>query len=159
MDAASSTIVGAVLTTTEAGDASQVGPLLAQTHGPITTVLADGAYDGEPIYQTIAQHDPGAVVIIPPRATAVPSNQAETAPTPRDRHLQRIAANGRMSWQRETGYGRRSKGETAMARYKGILGDRLHARTLPAQQAEAMIGVTALNRMLETGRPVSVRKA
>ncbi|MBK4723158.1 transposase [Azospirillum sp. YIM DDC1] len=73
MDAASSTIVGAVLTTTEAGDASQVGPLLAQTHGPITTVLADGAYDGEPIYQTIAQHDPGAVVIIPPRATAGPA--------------------------------------------------------------------------------------
>nr|WP_247891333.1 transposase [Azospirillum aestuarii] len=73
VDAASSTIVGAVLTTTEAGDASQVGPLLAQTHGPITTVLADGAYDGEPIYQTIAQHDPGAVVIIPPRATAGPA--------------------------------------------------------------------------------------
>ncbi|MGR0188958.1 transposase [Azospirillum aestuarii] len=80
VDAASSTIVGAVLTTTEAGDASQVGPALEQTTGPITTVLANGAYDGEPIYQTIAQHDPGAVVIIPPCATSVPSNQAEPPP-------------------------------------------------------------------------------
>lgn len=118
-----------------------------------------GSYDGEPIYQTIAQRDPGAVVVIPPRATAVPSNQAATAPTQRDRHLQRIAETGRMGWQRETQYGRRSKGETAMARYKGILGDRLHARTLPAQQAEVMVGVTALNRMLKTGCPISVRKA
>jgi hypothetical protein len=64
-----------------------------------------------------------------------------------------------MGWQRQTEYGRRSKGETAMARYKGILGDRLHARTLPAQQAEAMIGITALNRMLDAARPASVRKA
>ncbi len=159
VDATSSTIIGAVLTTTEAGDASQVGPLLEQTTGPITTVLADGAYDGEPIYQTIAQHDPGVVVIIPPRATAVPSNQTETALTQRDRHIQRSPETGRMGWQCETKYGRRSKGETAMARYKGILGGHLHARTLPAQQAEAMIGVSALNRMLDAGRPVPVRTA
>lgn len=159
VDATSSTIVGAVLTTTETGDASQVGRLLEQTSGPITTVLADGAYDGEPIYQTIAQRDPGAAVVIPPRTTAVPGATADTVPTQRDRHLLRIAETGRMGWQRETNYGRRSKGETAMARYRGILGDRLHARSLPAQQAEAIIGVMALNRMLDAGRPTSVRSA
>ena len=156
VDATSSAIVGAVLTTTKAGDASQVGPLLEQTRGPITTVLADGAY-GEPIYQTIAQRDPGAMVVIPPRTTAVPSATADIVPPQRGRHLQRIVDAGRMGWQAETKYGRRSKGETAMARYKGILGDRLHARSLSAQQAEAMIGVTALNRMLEAGRSASVR--
>jgi len=158
VDATSSTIIGAVLTTTEAGDASPVGPLLEQTHGPVTTVLADGADDGEPIYQTIAPRDPGVVVVIPPRAIAVPSDTAANSPTQRDRHIQRIAETGRMGWQRKVKCGRRSKGETAMARDKGILGDRLHARTLPAQQAEAMIGVAALNRLLEAGRPVSVRK-
>ncbi len=98
-------------------------------------------------------------MIIPPRATAVPSDLAEAAPTQRDRHIERIAEIGRMGWQAETAYGRRSKGETAMARYKGILGDRLHARSLSAQQAEAIIGVTALNRMLDAGRPISGRKA
>ena len=103
VDATSSTIVGAVLTATEAGDASQVGPLLEQTSGPIATVLADGAYDGEPIDQTVAQHDPGAVGIIPPRATAVPSDTAATAPSQRDRHIQQIAERGRMAWQRESG--------------------------------------------------------
>ncbi|MCW2239289.1 hypothetical protein M2351_003919 [Azospirillum canadense] len=159
VDAAANTIVAATLTTTSDGDASQVGPLLDQTSGPINTVMADGAYDGEPIYQTIAARDAGARVVIPPRATAVASDAAKTAPTQRDRHIQTIAERGRLGWQRETGYGKRSKAETAMARYKRILGGQLHARTLPGQQAEAAIGVTILNRMSDQARPNSVRIA
>jgi len=96
-------------------------------------------------------------VIIAPRATAVPSDMAETAPTQRDRPIQRIAATGRRGWQRQTRYGRRSKGETATARYKGILGGRRHARNRSAQPAEAMIDASALNRMRDSGRPASVR--
>ena len=46
-----------------------------------------------------------------------------------------------------------------MARYKGILGDHLHARKLSGQQTEAALGVAVLNRMIETGRPESVRIA
>ena len=93
------------------------------------------------------------------RSTLSREAQAEPPPTQRDRHIQRIAETGRMEWQRETKYGHRSKEETAMARYKGILGGHLHARTPPAQQAEAMIGVSDLNRMLDAGRPVPVRTA
>ena len=53
-----------------------------------------------------------------------------------------------------------SKGtQTAMARYKRILGDHLHARKLPAQRAEAAVGVAVLNRMIYAGRPDSVRIA
>lgn len=140
VDAATNTIVAATLTTTRAGDASQVGPLLEQTSGVIDTAMADGAYDGEPIYQTIAARDAGARVVIPPRATAVLRNAAETAPTQRDRHIQSLADQGRLGWQKPTGYGQRAKAETAMARYKRILGGQLHARTLPGQQAEADIG-------------------
>ena len=159
MDAATNTIVAATLTTTRAGDASQVGPLLEQTSGVIDTAMADGAYDGEPIYQTIAARDAGARVVIPPRATAVLRNAAETAPTQRDRHIQSLADQGRLGWQKPTGYGQRAKAETAMARYKRILGGQLQARTLPGQQAEAAIGVTILNRMIDQARPNSVRSA
>jgi hypothetical protein len=49
--------------------------------------------------------------------------------------------------------------ETAMLRYKRILGDHLHARKLSGQQAEAAIGDAVLNRMIEAGRPNSVRIA
>lgn len=87
------------------------------------------------------------------------SDAAETAPTQRDRHIQTIAERGRLGWQRQTEYGKRSKAETAMARYKRILGGQLRARTLLGQQAEAAIGVTVLNRMSDQARPNSVRSA
>jgi len=157
VDVATNTIVAATLTTSSEGDAGQVGPLLDQTEGPIDTVMADGAYDGEPTYQTVARHDSTTTVVIPPRSTAVPG--ATTEPTQRDGHIQCLADKGRLGWQRETDYGKRSMAETAMARYKRILGDHLHARELPGQQAEAAIGVAVLNRMIDAGRPISVRVA
>ncbi|CAO3358484.1 Mobile element protein [Azospirillum melinis] len=101
-------VLASALTSAAQGNASLVGPLFDQITRPIGTVLADGAYDGEPVYRSIAAHSPEAGVIIPPRATAVPSDTAESAPTQRDRHIQRIAQCGRLSWQRAVGYGRRS---------------------------------------------------
>src|SRR5918995_1096234 len=83
-------ILASELTTTDEGDASLVGPLLDQIDSPISAVFADGAYDGEPIYRSVAAHTPDAAVIIPPRSTAVPSDTAETAPTQRDRHIEMI---------------------------------------------------------------------
>jgi hypothetical protein len=54
-------------------------------------------------------------VIVPPRATAVLSQTAQTDPTQRDRHLQCIAEKGRMGWQKASGYNRRAKAETAVS--------------------------------------------
>jgi hypothetical protein len=47
--------------------------------------------------------------------------------------------------------------ETAMYRYKTIIGRRLHARTLPNQRTEAKIACNVLNRMTSLGMPISVR--
>lgn len=77
----------------------------------------------------------------------MPRSSAE--PSQRDRHIQSIAEKGRPGWQWETGYGKGSIAETAMARYKRILGDHLHARKLPGQQAETALGVAILNRMID----------
>jgi exopolysaccharide biosynthesis predicted pyruvyltransferase EpsI len=68
-----------------------------------------------------------------------------------------IAERGRISWQRSSGYNRRSLVETAMFRYKAIIGRRLHARILSAQRTEATIGCNLLNRMTGLGMPVSAR--
>ena len=152
-------ILASELTTTEDGDASQVGPLLDQISGPIASVTADGAYDGDPVYRIIAQRDPAAAVIIPPRSTAVPSDTAETAPTQRDQHLQMIQERGRRGWQKAVNYGRRSLGEVAMMRYKTLIGRRLHARTLPTQKTEAAAGCKVINVMTHLGMPVSQRIA
>ncbi|TCR78711.1 hypothetical protein EV561_11785 [Rhizobium sp. BK376] len=62
-----------------------------------------------------------------------------------------------MKWQATTGYGKRSLVETAIGRYKSIIGHRLRARSFGAQQTEVAIGCAALNRMLACARPNSVR--
>ena len=68
-----------------------------------------------------------AAVVVPPRATAVPSETAESEPTQRDRHLQLIAEKGRMGWQKASGYHRRARAEAAIGRWKQVIGDRLRA--------------------------------
>jgi hypothetical protein len=107
--------------------------------------------------QTIADHqpDPPPSVIIPPRISAVLGTEDADAARPRDCHIRPIRERGRTAWQRETGYGRRSPAEIAVGRYKTIVGPKLRARSLPAQQGEAAIAVTVLNRMI---RPPSRRR-
>ena len=46
-------ILASELTTSDEGDASQVGPLLGQIPGLMASVTDDGAYDGEPIYRMV----------------------------------------------------------------------------------------------------------
>jgi transposase len=150
-------ILASELTTTEDGDASLVGPLLEQIQAEISAVLADGAYDGEPVYRAVAAHSPDAMVIIPPRSTAVLSDTAETAPTHRDRHIRTIAEKGRLGWQRAVGYGKRSLVEVAMLRYKVLIGRGLRARTPPTQKTEAAAGCKVMNIMTGLGMPVSRR--
>jgi hypothetical protein len=161
VDADTGEIVACVLTDNGADDAGEVPALLGQVEGEIASVTADGAYDGEPVYHaaTSRQPDRPPDVVIPPRSSAVASTEDAGAQSQRDRHIQLIAEKGRMAWQRATGYGRRSHAETAVGRYKAIIGPRLRARSLPAQQGEAAIAVEVLNRMLRVAKPVSVRAA
>ena len=130
--------------------------MLDQVDAEIASVTADGAYDGEVAYDAVANRHPDAEIIIPPRATAVP-NQTTAMVTQRDRHITTIEKLGRMGWQRRSGYNRRSLVETAVYRYKTIIGRRLQARTLPTQRTEAKIGCNVLNRMTSIGMPASAR--
>src|SRR3954451_15292437 len=86
-DADTSRIVASVLTDRDADDGSQVGPLLDRIEGTVASFTGDGAYDRDDIYAELAARHPAAAVIVPPRANAVPSAAAESAPTQRDRHL------------------------------------------------------------------------
>lgn len=156
LDADSGDIIAHVMTDQEVGDASQVGPLLDQIDTPIGQFTADGAYDGEPIYGAVTNHSPDAAVVIPPRANAVERKDTDTS-SQRARHIAAINADGRMKWQAATGYGKRSLVETAIGRYKSIIGRRLRARSFAAQQTEVAIGCAVLNRMLACARPKSVR--
>lgn len=63
-----------------------------------------------------------------------------------------------IGWQRATGYGKRNHVETAMNRYKHLVGPKLRARTRPGQGGEAALAIQALNRMTRAAKPMSVRR-
>jgi len=119
VDADTGRIAAASLTNSDVGDASQVGPLLDQVGGLVSSFIADGAYDQDGVYRKIAARHPGASVIVPPRCSALPSETAQTAPTMRDRHLQIIAERGRMDWQKASGYNWRALVEADIAASNG----------------------------------------
>lgn len=93
-----------------------------------------------------------------PRATAVESDDTGPPPGQRDDHIGAIASGGRLNWQTATGYGKRALIETAIGRYKGLIGRRLRARSFPAQQTEVATACAVLNRMLECASPESARR-
>ncbi len=159
LDAGTGQIVATTLTAKEVDDGAEVGPLLDQVAGPMASFTADGAYDQEGVAAAVAERCPAAAIIVPPRSTAVPSETAETTPTQRDRHLQSIAQHGRAAWQKASGYTRRARAEAAIGRFKQVIGDGLRSRTDRRQATEVDVAVHALNRMLELGRPISVRVA
>ena len=159
VDAETGQILASELTSNDVDDGSQVGPLLDQITGPLASFTGDGAYDQAGIYNTIVQRHPEADVIVPPRSTAVLSNDVESAPTQRDRHLQSIAERGRIGWQERSGYTRRALVESAISRFKRVIGDALRSQTDRRRATEVAIAVHALNHMLELGRPQSIRIA
>ena len=159
VDAGTGRIEAVELTGTETDDGSRVGPLLDQVAAPVASFTGDGAYDRDDVYGAVTKRHPNAAVVVPPRQGAVPSTSAEADPTQRDRHLQLITEHGRMAWQKTSGYNVRAKAEAAVSRYKRVIGDALRSRTDDRQATEVAIAVRVLNRMLELGRPKSVRIA
>ncbi len=159
LDADTGQIIAAALTAKEVDDGAEVGPLLDQVPGPVASFTGDGAYDQDGVSAAVAERYPDAAIIVPPRSTAVPSETAETAPTQRDRHLQSIAEYGRVAWQNASGYTKRARAEAAIGRFKQVIGDGLRSRTDERRATEMNVAVHALNRMLELGRPTSVRIA
>ena len=159
VDATTGRIVAATLTDRDVDDAAEVGPLLDQVTDPVASFTGDGAYDRTAVYTAMDERHPEAAVIAPPRVGAVASDTAESAPTRRDRHIRTIAETGRMAWQRSTGYNQRARVEGQIGRWKQVIGDGLRFHSRKGQATEVAIAVDVLNRMLDLGRPNSVRSA
>ncbi len=158
-DADTGQIVASLLTGRDADDGSQVGPLLERVDGSVASFSGDGAYDRDDVYAAVAARHPDTAVVVPPRASAVPSAMAETAPTQRDEHLRCIAERGRMGWQRASGYNWRALVESDISRWKRVIGGGLRSQKDGRQTTEVAIAADVLNRMLELGRPEYVRVA
>ena len=67
-----------------------------------------------------------------------------------------------MAWQRDSGYNERARVEGQFARWKQVIGDALRFHSDEARATEVAIAAQVLNRinrMLDLGRPNSVRVA
>ena len=155
-------ILAATLTPNSNIDAHPVKGLLSQIKRPIVAVAADGAYDKWGVYDTLKNppnQETPIKPIIPPQHNAKikQHGNCKKPPLPRDEAIRTIRKRGRKKWKELTNYHRRSIAETAMARYKGINGATLRARTLDRQEVEALIGCVMLNTFDRLGKPDTVK--
>ena len=166
VDESSGEIVAAVLSSNDVTDGEALPQLLEQVDEPIAQLSGDGAYDKRPCYHALqgqqekqGQSLKGCAlkVTIPPRrgARIWQHGNRQQERLARDENLREIRRVGRKKWKQESGYHRRSLAETAMSRYKRIVGEKLRARDFYRQSTEAFVGVLMLNRMTALGMPDS----
>jgi len=148
VDAERHEILGVELTRLETADCEVLPALLQQSADqPIASICGDGAYDNRETYREAEAR--GATAVVPPRSGAALWQPGH----PRNAAVEACRTQGRSAWKRAAGYHRRSNAETAMFRYKQILGPCLTARLPETQITEAYVGVSVLNRMNRLGMP------
>jgi hypothetical protein len=159
VDPESHEIRAAVVSEPGVTDEEAVPALLGQVKGPISGAGADGAYDRRTVYEELDRR--GARAVIPPRRDAKIQRHGNTAGPrlARDENLRRIRQIGRAAWKEESGYHRRSLGETAMFRLKTIFGPGVSSRADEQRATEVGVRCRALNIMTHQGMPVTVRVA
>jgi hypothetical protein len=140
-------------------DEEAVPALLAQEEGPVSGAGADGAYDRRTVYEELERR--GARAVIPPRRDAKIQRHGNTSGPrlARDENLRRIRRIGRAAWKEESGYYRRSLGETAMFRMKTLFGAGVSCRADEQRATEVGVRCRAMNIMTHQGMPDTVRVA
>jgi hypothetical protein len=152
-------IQAAMVTDPGVTDEEAVPALLGQVEGPISGAGADGAYDRRTVYEELDRR--GARAVIPPRRDAKIQRHGNTSGPrlARDENIRRIRQVGRAAWKQESGYHRRSLGETAMFRLKAIFGPGVSSRGDEQRATEVGVRCRALNLMTHQGMPATVRVA
>jgi hypothetical protein len=159
VDAETHEIQAAVVSEPGVTDEEATPALLGQVEGPLSGVGADGSYDRRSVYEELDRR--GARAVIPPRRDAkIQRHGNRSGPRlARDENLRRIRQVGREAWKEESGYHRRSLGETAMFRLKTLFGPGVSSRKDGQRATEVGIRCRAMNIMTHQGMPETVRVA
>jgi|KBSMisStandDraft_5_1062788.scaffolds.fasta_scaffold425632_1 hypothetical protein len=146
-------IQAVTLTTNAVQDATEVKELLEQIDQPIGSFKGDGAYDKHKARRELFGRNIRQV--IPPQRNAVQLKKKYDFLEQREEAIRSIEEIGRKEWKIQNDYHQRSKSETAMFRYKTIIGNNLSARKFKKQQTEVRIACKILNIFLQASKPVS----
>lgn len=148
-------IIGMTLTKANRHDSMETKNVLDQIPS-VATVTGDKGYDNKNAFDPIAAKN--AKAIIPPRSgAALKKKGVGWGDVERNRIIKENWVIGRKLWKIGSGYHRRSLVETAIGRYKKIIGGGLHSRKLENQITEARIGANIINRMTHLGMPKSYK--
>ena len=150
-------IIMGSLTTHSVTDAEVCVKMLESSSQSLARIYGDGAYDKLACYK--ACYERGLVPIIPPQRNAAKSNGKLPSLAARDSNQAQIASlggleGGRKRWKRLVGYHQQSLAETAIYRFKQLLGGRLSSRKLSSQQAEVAAKCMVLNKMMALRMPL-----
>jgi hypothetical protein len=156
IDAATQDILCCELTGNNKGDAETAEKMLGNISGRIRSARGDGAYDGQRFRKKV--HEKGGVCIVPPPRDAAYKGASNGWERERDACLAVITGFGggevgRKLWKICSEYHQRSLVETAMFRVKVMLGDRLKARSIGAQESESICKCLVINKMNKLGLP------
>jgi len=155
IDAVSQQIKGVRLTSNSVEDSSEGISLIKSLKFRIGSLRGDGGYDKHKFREMLKARN--IVQVIPPQSNAVINEKGLNYLIERNESIKKIKKVGRKKWKQESGYHQRSKVETAMFRYKAIIGDHLSAREVCNQKTEVAIGCKILNVMLQVAKPISIK--
>ena len=144
-------IEACMLTADDVHDSEPLPNLLEQINDPIDQVTGDGAYDTHDCYQATIHS--GADPCFPPRGNAVRNRPTDEAWCLRNQAVSQVRYHNLKYWKKKHNYHRRSLAETAMYRFKQLLGDKVQARTPKRQAREIGIKCLAINKMNQLGMP------
>ena len=136
------------------------GPLVAGSGGMIRRVVADGAYDGEPVTKAIREARPPnspPEIIIPPRATSIPPPDTTSwrigtgAPCAGDR------VEGKDELAQTTGLRIESAWRNSHGSRQEAQRCQAHRSHIQSQQTEIAMQIDALNRSIRAAKPNTIR--
>ena len=151
IDESTNDIEAVMLTADDVHDSETLPNMLNQIDGVVEQVTGDGAYDTHDSYQ--AAIDIGATPCFPPRVNATRHKATDEAWRLRNHALSQVGYHDLKRWKKKNNYHRRSLSETAMFRFKQILGNQVDARTIERQSREIGIKCSILNKMNQLGMP------
>jgi hypothetical protein len=148
-------IVAVMLTPANVHDSMATADLLAQIDS-VASVTGDKGYDNRNAFEPIAAKN--ARAIIPPRSgAALKTKNITWGDVERNRLVRENHFLGKKLWKTASGYSKRSLVETAIGRFKAIIGPQLRSRNFENQKVEAMLGAKILNQMTHLGMPKSYK--
>lgn len=149
-------IIWVKITGNDVHDAAAAIDMPSEVAEHIVSCAGDGAYDKKKFRKCLPGH---IKQLIPPQKNAVTSKDDDPVLKQRDIAIKRIKKVGRKKWKEDIGYHKRSLSEVNMYRFKQTFGPNLKARKPEYEVTEVRIKCKILNKFVDLGMPVSIRKA